>query len=42
MKEKIKKWYPKLWTIDMVKEAVKKGIISVDDFKEITGEDYAE
>lgn len=42
MKEKIKKWYPKLWTINMVREAVKKGIISTDDFKEITGEDYVE
>lgn len=42
MKEKIKKWYPKLWTINMVREAVKKGIISADDFKEITGEDYVE
>lgn len=42
MKEKIKKWYPKLWTIDMVKEAVKKGVITADDFKEITGEDYVE
>lgn len=42
MKEKIKKWYPKLWTINMVREAVKKGIISADDFKEITSEDYVE
>lgn len=42
MKEKIKKWYPKLWTINMVREAVKKGIISADDFREITSEDYVE
>lgn len=40
MKEKIKKWYPKLWTLDMVKNAVVKGVINVDEFKEITGEDY--
>ena len=41
MKERIKKWYPKLWTIDMVKNAVVKGVINVDEFKEITGEIYA-
>ena len=40
MKEKIKKWYPKLWTINMVKDAVFKGIISTEDFKEITGIEY--
>ena len=40
MKEKIMKWYPKLWTIEMVRNAVKKGVISANEFKEITGEDY--
>lgn len=42
MKEKIKKWYPKLWAKDMVKNAVKKGVITAADYKEITGEEYAE
>ena len=41
MKEKIMKWYPKLWTLEMVKNAVVKGVITADEFKEITGEDYA-
>lgn len=39
----IKDWYnttPKLWTIDMVAEAVKCGNITADQYKEITGEDY--
>lgn len=40
MKEKIKKWYPKLWTLDMVKNAVEKGVITADDYEEITGEVY--
>ena len=40
MKEKIKKWYPKLWTIKMVRDAVEKGVITPEDFKEITGQDY--
>lgn len=43
MKEKIKKWYnQKLWTIDMVKNAVIKNIISTTDFIDITGEFYIE
>ncbi len=42
MKEKIKKWYPKLWTLEMVKQAVQKNLITADDYKEITGEEYAE
>lgn len=42
MKEKIMKWYPKLWTKDMVKDAVKKKAITADEYKEITGEEYAE
>lgn len=36
MFEKIKGWYPKLWNEAMVK----KGIITKDEFKEITGHDY--
>lgn len=41
MKEKIMKWYPKLWTIEMVRNAVVKGVITKDEYREITGEDYA-
>lgn len=40
MKDKIKKWYPKLWTFEMVKNAVVKNVITVEDFKEITGKEY--
>lgn len=41
MKEKIKQWYnQKLWTIDMVKNAVVKNVISTLDYIEITGEFY--
>ena len=29
-----------LWTVQMVRLAVKKGVISKDQFKEITGSDY--
>lgn len=40
--EMIKKNYDKkLWNIAMVKVAVKKGIITKEQFKEITGEEYA-
>lgn len=42
MKNKIKKWYEQgLWTLDMVKNAVKKGVITEEEYKEITGEAYA-
>ena len=38
----IKKNYEKgLWSIAMVKMAVKKGVITKDEFREITGETYA-
>lgn len=43
MKEKIAKWYAQgLWTADMVRNAVKKGILSARDYEEITGEQYAD
>lgn len=42
MKEKIKRWYPKLWTLSMVAAAVEKGVITAEDFYEITGEKYME
>lgn len=41
MKEKITKWYKQgLWSADMVANAVVKGIITAEGYKEITGEDY--
>jgi hypothetical protein len=37
MKEKIKKWYTQgLWSIDMVKNAVKKNVITTEDYIDIT------
>lgn len=39
MKEKITKWFAQgLWTADMVRNAVKKGILSAQDYEEITSE----
>lgn len=41
MKEKITKWYRQvLWTKVMVKNAVKKGVLTAEDYKEIVGEVY--
>lgn len=41
MKEKIAKWYKQgLWTINMVRNAVIKEKILIEDFEEITGELY--
>lgn len=41
--EIIKKNYDRgLWNIQMVKVAVKKNVITPEQFKEITCEDYAE
>ena len=43
MRERIEKWYKLgLWTQDMVRNAVKKGILSAQDYEEITGEKYAD
>jgi hypothetical protein len=43
MKNKISKWYKQnLWTKEMVADAVAKKVISADDYKEITGENYEE
>ncbi len=42
MYEKIKSWYPKLWNKAMVKNAVKKGVLTAEQYKEITWEEYAE
>lgn len=39
--EKVKNYYDAgLWKISRVREAVVKGWITADEFKEITGEDY--
>ena len=39
--EQIKKNFDrKLWNIQMVKVAVVKGVITAEQYKEITGEDY--
>ena len=38
---KVKKWFDMgMWNIEVVKNAVKKGWITKDEFKEITGEEY--
>ena len=38
---KVKNYYDKgLWNIDRVRNAVVKGWITAEEFKEITGEDY--
>lgn len=40
-KDKVKQWYKwGMWTVDMVKNAVAKGKLTADDYKEITGEEY--
>ena len=41
MFKKIKKWYTQgLWTKEMVANAVEKGVITAEQYKEITGADY--
>lgn len=41
MKEKIERWYKQgLWTLEMVRNAVEKGVITADEYEEITGEAY--
>ena len=40
MANKIKKWYPHLWKLDQVRNAVKKKVITKEEYKEITGMDY--
>lgn len=42
MKAKIAKWYKQgLWSAAMVKNAVSKGVLTPEDYLEITGEIYA-
>lgn len=38
--EMTKKNYGRTWTIEMVRALVKKNLLTVEQFKEITGEDY--
>lgn len=39
MKERIERWYKQgLWTVEMVRNAVAKGVITEDDLAEITQE----
>ena len=41
MAEKIKRFYDLgLWNDSMVRTAVKKGLITKDEYKKITGNDY--
>lgn len=41
-KDNIAMWYKhKLWTVAMVANAVKKGVITAEDYKEITGKEYS-
>ena len=41
MKEKIAKWYKQgLWTKTMVKNVVKKGVLTAEDYMEIVEEAY--
>ncbi|WP_083504105.1 XkdX family protein [Acetivibrio ethanolgignens] len=39
-KEICKKYYPKLWGIGRIRNLVKIGRITREEYKEITGEDY--
>nr|DAF27249.1 MAG TPA: hypothetical protein [Caudoviricetes sp.] len=40
--EKVKYYYEKrLWTKEQVANAVKKGWITADEYRDITGEDYS-
>ena len=38
--EQAKKYYPKNWDIDRLKNLVAKEKLTPEEFKEITGEDY--
>lgn len=41
MKEKIAFWYKhKMWTLEMVKNAVKKSVITEEEYADITGKTY--
>ncbi len=38
--EMAKKYYPTLWNIDRIKTLVKRGKLTPEEYKEITGEEY--
>ena len=40
MANKIKKWYPRLWKLDQVRNAVEKRVITKEEYKDITGMEY--
>ena len=40
--EMAKKYYPTLWNIERIKTLVRKGKLTPEQYKEITGEDYDE
>ena len=41
MFDRIQRWYNQgLWDIEKVKDAVRKGVITKEQYKEITGEQY--
>ena len=40
--EMAKKYYPTLWNTERIKNLVRKGKLTPEQFKEITGEDYDE
>lgn len=43
MQDKIARWYAQSrWTAGMVRNAVKKGSLSAQDYEEITSEKYAD
>lgn len=42
-KNKVKQWYSwGIWTKEMVANAVKKNALTVEDYKDIVGEEYEE
>lgn len=41
MYENIKRWYDAgLWKNRMVRDAVRKGVLTADEYREITGKEY--
>lgn len=43
MKARIEKWYKQgLWSAEQVANAVKKGILTAEEYEEITGKVYGE
>lgn len=38
IKEKAKKYYPQYWSDDRLKVLVEKGVLTEEEYKEVTGE----